>query len=276
MEKASPVLGLHEDLNAPIKNRPGARVVKIDGIPPFWESPNPAGLNMVRSWNPISGPFLGNLIPHDETFSISKYLGNRPTCFFAYQPAADAIESQRDWLARDPEPPGSYRLMLNDIVSGGQDILGVLLCRKGRADSLWYGSLLSVDEARARLPGSSATTISVISNALAGLAWVLKNPNAGFCEPDDIDYSFALPLVLPYSVFHLDSAGTRCHRGHVEIEGSAGGCRVISKKPPIVFSVSVLILRFPPSQSGRPADKYSKITIRIGGSSPRRPKKSGE
>jgi homospermidine synthase len=66
----------------------------------------------------------------------------RPTLYFAYQPCSDAMNSQRDWFARYPiQPAGGQRLLLNDIVSG-QDILGVLLCRKGRKRSLWYGSLM--------------------------------------------------------------------------------------------------------------------------------------
>ena len=121
----------------------------------------------------------------------------RPTLYFAYQPADDAIASQRDWFARHPKEPAAQRLLLNDIVSG-QDILGVLLCRKGRNESLWYGSLMSIDEARARLPGSSATTLSVCASVISGLSWVLKNPRQGFCEPDDVPFEEVLPLILPY------------------------------------------------------------------------------
>ena len=122
----------------------------------------------------------------------------RPTLYFAYEPCIDAKNSQRDWFARYPaDPAGGQRLLLNDIVSG-QDILGVLICRKNRAKSLWYGSLMSIDDARERLPDTSATTLSVCATVLAGLVWVIKNPRAGFVEPDDVPYDAILPIILPY------------------------------------------------------------------------------
>lgn len=187
-------LGSHEPAT-PISNRPGSEIRFGTGAPPTWFSTNFAGNNTVRSWNPVCEEFLGNLIPHDETFSMSRYLSPadgsyRPTLYFAYQPCDDAIQSQRDWFARYPKQPAKQRLLLNDIDSG-QDILGVLICRRcqpGRKHALWYGSLLSADEARARLPNSSATTLSVVATVLAGLVWVIKNPRAGFVEPDDVPF----------------------------------------------------------------------------------------
>jgi homospermidine synthase len=212
-------LGTHEPAE-PITNRTGS-VVRLDpGAPPTWFSPNFAGNNTVRSWNPVCHNFLGNLIPHDETFSMCRYFSPadgsyRPTLYFAYQPCNDAILSQRDWFSRYPQEPSGQRLLLNDIESG-QDILGVLICRRckpGRKHALWYGSLMSIEDARSRLPDTSATTLSVVATVLAGLVWVIKNPRAGFVEPDDVPHdgkriacfavcanfsSAILPIILPY------------------------------------------------------------------------------
>lgn len=187
-------LGTHEPAE-PIANRPGSTVRLDPGAPPTWFSGNFAGNNTVRSWNPVCHNFLGNLIPHDETFSMCRYFSPadgsyRPTLYFAYQPCNDAILSQRDWFARYPEEPANQRLLLNDIESG-QDILGVLICRRckpGRKHALWYGSLMSIEDARSRLPDTSATTLSVVATVLAGLVWVIKNPRAGFVEPDDVPH----------------------------------------------------------------------------------------
>lgn len=117
-------LGTHEPA-VPVPSRPGATIRTSKHAPPTWFSDNMAALNCVRSWNPIHGAFMGNLIPvsffffvvfsfvlvysyqnqHDETFSVSDFLtpkdgSHRPTMMFAYQPSDDSILSVRDWLAR--------------------------------------------------------------------------------------------------------------------------------------------------------------------------------
>lgn len=133
---------------------------------------------------------------------MSKYFATadgkyRPTVYFAYQPSNDSILSLRDWFSRYPKEPSTQRLMLDDITQG-QDILGVLVARKDSDRVMWYGSLLSINEARERLPHTSATTLSVIASVLAGICWVVNNPRAGFVEPDDIDHEAILKIALPY------------------------------------------------------------------------------
>ncbi len=50
--------------------------------------------------------------------------------------------------------------ILNDEIISGRDELGVLLLGHDYT-GWWTGSLLSIDEARAILPGQSATTLQV-------------------------------------------------------------------------------------------------------------------
>ena len=61
----------------------------------------PGAATRVRSWTPLEGPYLGFLITHGESISISDYLtvrdGDavryRPTCHYAYHPCDDAVLS---------------------------------------------------------------------------------------------------------------------------------------------------------------------------------------
>jgi homospermidine synthase len=53
---------------------------------------------------------------------------------------------------------------MDEISSGGIDELGVLLAGH-RKNAYWYGSQLSVDDARRLAPHNSATTLQVTSAA---------------------------------------------------------------------------------------------------------------
>lgn len=57
--------------------------------------------------------------------------------------------------------------MNNEIVPGGVDALGVLLM--GRPlNAYWYGSILSVDEARQIAPFNSAASLQVAAGVYSG------------------------------------------------------------------------------------------------------------
>ena len=62
----------------------------------------------------------------------------------------------------------------------------------------WYGSQLSIDEARALAPYNSATTLQVTVSVLAGLVWAMENPSVGVVEPDEMDYRRCLEVAMPY------------------------------------------------------------------------------
>lgn len=62
----------------------------------------------------------------------------------------------------------------------------------------WYGSTLSVHEARELVPYNNATSLQVAAGILAGLIWAIKNPNQGIVEPEEMDYQFILDIALPY------------------------------------------------------------------------------
>jgi homospermidine synthase len=55
----------------------------------------------------------------------------------------------------------------------GIDELGVLLMGH-KKEVYWYGSVLSIHEARALAPYNIATSLQVVAGVLAGLIWAIK------------------------------------------------------------------------------------------------------
>jgi len=64
--------------------------------------------------------------------------------------------------------------------------------------AMWYGSRLSIDEARALAPYQNATGMQVTSAVLAAMVWVAENPTAGFVESDEMDHARCLEVQRPY------------------------------------------------------------------------------
>jgi len=164
----------------------------------------PGVATKVRSWVPFEGPFHGWLISHGEAISIPDYLSvrengkvvYRPTCHYAYHPCDDAVLSLQEFAGNGWRFPPRQRL-LRDEIDAGFDELGVLLMghKKG---GYWYGSQLSIDEARQLCPYNNATSLQVNAPFVAAIVWALRNPRAGIVEPDEIDYQLLLDLSSPY------------------------------------------------------------------------------
>jgi homospermidine synthase len=77
------------------------------------------------------------------------------------------------------------------------DELGVLLMGHARG-AYWYGSQLSIDEARALCPSNSATSLQVAASVMAGVLWAIANPARDVVEPDDLPYAEILRVCRPY------------------------------------------------------------------------------
>ena len=164
----------------------------------------PGVATKVRSWVPFEGPFHGWLISHGEAISIPDYLTvredgkviYRPTCHYAYHPCDDAVLSLQEFAGNGWRFPPQQRL-LRDEIDAGFDELGVLLMghKKG---AYWYGSQLSIDEARTLCPYNNATSLQVNAPYVAAMIWILRNPGAGIVEPDEMDYQTLLDLSTPY------------------------------------------------------------------------------
>jgi homospermidine synthase len=164
----------------------------------------PGASTRVRTWTPAAGHFHGFLITHSEAISLADYytvmegerVVYRPTSHYAYHPSDNAVLSVHELAGRNWHVQDRKRIMLNEI-SEGIDELGVLLAGHAK-NAYWYGSQLSIGEARALAPYNSATSLQVTAAALAGLIWAMENPNRGVVEPDDMDYQRPLKICLPY------------------------------------------------------------------------------
>jgi homospermidine synthase len=163
----------------------------------------PGADTRVRSWCPDAGPQFGYLVTHNEALSISDYytVGTgenpafRPTCHYAYHPCDDAILSLHEVNGSGQLPREKHILTEEEIVAGG-DSLGVFLY--GPQKALWYGSRLSIDEARRLAPYQNATGMQVTSAVLAGMVWAIENPRAGIVEADEMDFARCLEVQRPY------------------------------------------------------------------------------
>jgi homospermidine synthase len=158
----------------------------------------------VRSWAPRAGAFSGYLVTHAESISIADHLtvgdparpDYRPTVHYAYHPCDDAVLSIRELEGRRWRLQPGHRLLRDDIVSGA-DELGVLLM-SGTHGAFWYGSTLSIDEARALVPENNATTLQVAAPLVAGVRWAIAHPDAGVLEPDDLPHDEMLQACRPW------------------------------------------------------------------------------
>ncbi|HET6234265.1 MAG TPA: saccharopine dehydrogenase C-terminal domain-containing protein [Acetobacteraceae bacterium] len=164
----------------------------------------PGASTRVLSWTPLEGPFHGFLITHNESISIADYYTvsengaavYRPTLHYAYHPCEDAVLSVHELAGKNWHQQGTQRLLMDEIVSG-TDELGVLLMGHARG-AYWYGSRLSIDQARAAAPHNNATSLQVAAAVLGGVVWAIENPSAGIVEADHLDHSRVLEVARPY------------------------------------------------------------------------------
>ncbi|WP_119354293.1 homospermidine synthase [Azohydromonas sediminis] len=164
----------------------------------------PGASTRVRSWTPAAGPQHAFLITHAEAISIADYLtlGDaarpqyRPTVHYAYHPCDDAVLSVHELAGRNWRVQPRKRILKDDVVAGA-DVLGVLLMGHARG-AYWYGSRLSIEQARAACPHNSATSLQVTVAVLAGVVWAMQHPDRGVVEPDELPHDDILAWCRPY------------------------------------------------------------------------------
>jgi len=166
----------------------------------------PGANTRVRTWCPGLGPQYGFLVTHNEAISISDYftvrneggdVTYRPTCHYAYHPCNDAILSLHELFGNGGIPQPVQHVLGEDELVDGADELGVLLYGHEK-NAYWYGSRLSLQEARSLAPNQNATGLQVSSAVLAGMVWALENPQVGIVEADEMDYRRCLEVQRPY------------------------------------------------------------------------------
>jgi homospermidine synthase len=164
----------------------------------------PGAATRVRTWTPLAGPIHGFLITHSESISLADYytvkhqgeVVYRPTSHYAYHPSDNAVLSIHELAGRNWQMQERQRIMVDDVTSG-MDELGVLLAGH-RKNAFWYGSQLTIEEARKLAPYTNATGLQVTVSVLAGMIWAMENPDRGLMEPDEIDHRRIMEIARPY------------------------------------------------------------------------------
>lgn len=164
----------------------------------------PSASVMVRSWTPTLGAFHGFLITHAETISVTNFLTlkndselvYRPTVHYAYNPCPDARLSIFELKSNEWKHQGKNRLVLNEIIDGS-DELGVLLMGNKKG-AYWYGSTLSIHEARQIVPYNNATSLQVVASMISAIIWAIEHPDKGIIEPEEIDHQYIINIASPY------------------------------------------------------------------------------
>jgi homospermidine synthase len=158
----------------------------------------------VRSWTPLEGPYHGFLVTHAESISIPDHLTvrengavvYRPTVHYAYHPCDDAVTSLHEIAGRNWQMQPAKRI-IRDGITEGRDELGVLLMGNPHG-VYWYGSRLTIAQARALAPHNNATSLQVVAGLLGAMAWALRHPRRGVVEPDDIGHETIMEAAAPY------------------------------------------------------------------------------
>jgi homospermidine synthase len=165
----------------------------------------PGAGTLVRSWTPTAQAQHGFLVTHNESISIADYFTvrdgenavYRPTCHYAYHPADDAVLSLHEMAGNAWQPQKKWHILDENEIVDGIDELGVLLYGHAK-NAYWYGSQLSIEDARRLAPYQNATGLQVSSAVLAGIVWMLENPQRGIIEADEMDFRRCLEVQTPY------------------------------------------------------------------------------
>ncbi|HEX6004232.1 MAG TPA: saccharopine dehydrogenase C-terminal domain-containing protein [Burkholderiales bacterium] len=164
----------------------------------------PGASVVVRSWTPSEGHYHGYCITHGESISISDYftvrdgdkVAYRPTCHYAYHPCDDTVLSVHELAGRNWVGQEQRRVLMGEIYEG-TDELGALLMGHARG-GYWFGSQVTVEEARQLAPYNNATSIQVAAGVMGGVVWAMENPHRGILDPDEIDFQRVLEIANPY------------------------------------------------------------------------------
>lgn len=172
------------------------------GSPIFIE--RPGAMTFVRTWTPSRKNFIGRLVTHNESISISDFLTlqkdgqvlYRPTVFYAYRPCDASVLSLEETFGKDRQLQDEQKILVDEIVTG-MDELGVLLMghKKG---AYWYGSQLTIEATRKLAPYQNATGLQVTAGVLGAMVWAIENPRRGVVEADDIDFERVMEIIDPY------------------------------------------------------------------------------
>lgn len=165
----------------------------------------PGFLTKVRSWTPTAKSQHAWIITHNESISIADFFTlkekgkvvYRPTVHYAYHPCDGAVLSLFELAGKNGDLQKDHRLITDEILPGGMDELGVLLMGH-KNNAYWYGSRLSIDEARKLVPYNNATSLQVTASILGAMVWAIQNPDAGIIDSDESAHDVVMSVARPY------------------------------------------------------------------------------
>ncbi len=179
-----------------------ARLHTPDRLSPIYLE-RPGANTFVRTWTPSQGNFMGRLVTHNESISISDFFTHqeggvtyRPTVYYAYRPCDAAVLSLEEAFGKNRQLQDEQKILVSEIQTG-MDELGILLMghKKG---AFWYGSQLTIEETRKLVPYQNATGLQVTAGVLGAMIWVIENPQQGVVEADEIDFERVMEIIEPY------------------------------------------------------------------------------
>ena len=168
-----------------------------------------------QSWIPFYNKFIGNLICHDESYTIGKTLTiynknnnkiiYKPSIYYVYQPCNAAILSIEELKERNEKYQDNTRLLTSEIINGN-DILGLTYFLKNKK-IYWIGSTLGINETRDITNNEinnyiNATLLQVIVGYMTGIIHIINLNNndikKGLMEPDDLPVDDLIQYQLPF------------------------------------------------------------------------------
>src|SRR5205823_8716754 len=108
-----------------------------------------------------------------------------------------SVISLHEMAVAQRKPQKEWHILSEHDIVDGIDELGVLLYGHAK-NADWYGSRLSIEQTRTLAPYQNATGLQVTSAVLAGIIWMLENPDRGVIEADEMDFRRCLEIQRAY------------------------------------------------------------------------------
>jgi homospermidine synthase len=168
-----------------------------------------------QSWIPYVNKYIGNIICHDESYTIGKNLSvsdpndknnilYKPSVYYVYHPCNEASNSIYELKERNEKYQDKFRLLTDEIITG-RDLLG-LTYYLGNGKVYWVGSTLSIAETRELFDHVldsiiNATVLQVVAGYITGIFYLhdlsLDNKKIGLIVPDKIPLEY-MKYQLPF------------------------------------------------------------------------------
>ena len=162
-----------------------------------------------KSYVPYYGKYVGNIICHDEAYTIGNSLTirdnniitYRPSVYYVYHPVNEAFMSIHEIKEREEKIQDNCRLLTKEITHGN-DILGLTFYLEDKS-VYWIGSLLDINESRMLFDNKcdsfiNATISQVVPGYLSGIIHLINNEYSGLIFPDDLPYNDCMKYILPF------------------------------------------------------------------------------